>query len=457
MADLIDRLGRFDGPPEQFLINLLAVQCLVAGAQAGAILRLGAEGQMEVVAVHPQLPQNAPAPVWLSEAAEAAGPAVSAGNTAIRPLHSQDDLYGEPARRHLVLVPLRGERQIRGVEAFIVSGADRSALAASAQRLELTSSLLSLYEMRLTLQRRQMDLRRLRISLETLAGVNEHDKFVAAAMALCNELCTRLSCERVSLGLLKGRYVHVKAISNTEKFTRKMRLVQDMEAAMEECLDQDVEVVYPAPPDATFVSRAAGEMSSRHGPLTVLSLPLRHKGEPVGVVTLERRPEQPFELEEVETLRLACDLTAARVVNLSQTDRWIGARLAISARAGLSGLLGPKHTWLKLAAIAVSALLIFVFFFKGMYRVESPFVIEAMQRQVVPAPFDGYLAKVMVKPSDDVKVGDPLAELDLSELQLQLSSAEAQRFAQLATEFTEKVRTLGPIAAEIEDAAVETG
>jgi len=38
-----------------------------------------------------------------------------------------------------------------------------------------------------------------------------------------------------------------------------------------------------------------------------------------------------------------------------------------------------------------------------------------------------------------------------------VSSAEAQRFAQLATEFTEKVRTLGPIAAEIEDAAVETG
>ena len=427
MADLIDRLSRFDGPPEQFLINLLAVQCLISGAQAGAVLRLTGEGQMEVVAVHPQLPRNTPAPVWLAEAAESAGAAVSAGNTAIRPLHSQDDLYGEPAQRHLVLVPLRGDRQVRGVEAFIVVGSDRNALAACAQRVELSSSMLSLYEMRLTLQRRQLDMRRLRMSLETLAGVNEHDRFLAAGMALCNELCSRLGCERVSLGLLKGRYVHVRAMSHTEKFTRKMRLVQDIEAAMEECLDQDVEVAHPSPPDATFVSRATAELSNRHGPQTVLSLPLRHKGEPAGVVTLERRMEQPWELEEVEALRLACDLTATRVVSLSQTDRWFGARLAHSARQGLAQALGPRHTWAKLGAIIGCALVLFVVFVKGAYRAEAPFVIEAMQRERVVAPFDGYLRKVMVKPTDTVVAGQTLAELDVSELELQLASNRAER------------------------------
>jgi multidrug efflux pump subunit AcrA (membrane-fusion protein) len=427
MADLIDRLSRFDGPPEQFLANLLAVQCLIAGAQAGAVLRIAGEGQMEVVAVHPQLPRGATAPTWLAEAAESAGAAVAGGSTAIKPVHSQEDLYGEPARRHLVLVPLRGERQVRGVEAFIVTGGDRADLAAAAQRLELSSSMLSLYEMRLTLQRRQMDMRRLRMALETLSAVNEHEKFLASAMALCNELCTRLGCDRVSLGLLRGRYVHVRAISHTEKFTRKMRLVQDIEAAMEECLDQDVEVVQPAPPEAAFVARAAAELSSRHGPLTILSLPLRQQGEPVGVITLERRVDQPFELEEVEALRLACDLTAVRVVNLSQTDRWFGARLAHSSRQALGGVLGPKHTWIKLVAILGCAFLAFAFLAKGRYRAESPFVIEAVQRQVVPAPYDGILRKVSVKPTDTVVSGQELAELDLSELQLQLASSKAER------------------------------
>ena len=44
-AELVDRLSRFDGPPEQFLVNLLAVQCRVSGASRGAIIRIGARGR----------------------------------------------------------------------------------------------------------------------------------------------------------------------------------------------------------------------------------------------------------------------------------------------------------------------------------------------------------------------------------------------------------------------------
>ena len=40
-AEIIDRLSRFDGPPEEFLVNLLAVQCYLASAGAGAIMRGG--------------------------------------------------------------------------------------------------------------------------------------------------------------------------------------------------------------------------------------------------------------------------------------------------------------------------------------------------------------------------------------------------------------------------------
>jgi hypothetical protein len=31
-ADIIERLGRFEGPPEAFLANLLAAQCRIGGA-----------------------------------------------------------------------------------------------------------------------------------------------------------------------------------------------------------------------------------------------------------------------------------------------------------------------------------------------------------------------------------------------------------------------------------------
>ena len=60
-------------------------------------------------------------------------------------------------------------------------------------------------------------------------------------------------------------------------FWRNMQLVQDIEAAMEECLDQDVEVLLPAPKDASFVYRMTERLAERHGPSVVCSVPLRRK------------------------------------------------------------------------------------------------------------------------------------------------------------------------------------
>ncbi|MFA6134967.1 MAG: HlyD family efflux transporter periplasmic adaptor subunit [Phycisphaerae bacterium] len=430
-GDLVDRISRFDGPPELFLINLLAVQCHIASADAGAILRGSGEKDIEAVAVYPPLAQGATAPVWLAQSAELSGQILKAGVTAIRPLRSPEELYGQPAKRHLVMVPLRGGNQIRGLEAFVVSTDDLSVLTACCDRLELTTGLLSLYEMRLTLQRRQLDLRRLRVAMETLSAVNEHNRFTGAGMTLCNEMASRWNCERVGLGFLKGRYVHLKAMSHTEKFNRKMKVVQDIEAAMEECLDQNVEIIYPADPQATYVSRAAAELSKRHGPHTMVSFPLRLNGEELAVVTMERPADQPFTLDELEALRLTCDLTTPRLAGLHDSDVWFGAALAKWLRKGLAGALSPKHTWAKALAIAAAGLLAFVFFAKGDFQAEAPFALQATKMQVVPAPFEGYLKSVAVRPADYVEAGASLAELDTIELRLQLGQARAEKAAYL--------------------------
>ncbi|MEI8197035.1 MAG: hypothetical protein WCI73_14140, partial [Phycisphaerae bacterium] len=113
------------------------------------------------------------------------------------------------------------------------------------------------------LARRIADLERLRVAIETLSQVNDPDRFTAAAMSLCNQLAARWKAERTSLGFLKGRYVRLVALSHTEKFTRQMRLVQDLEATMEECLDQDVEIVHPATADVGFVSRATAHLATK--------------------------------------------------------------------------------------------------------------------------------------------------------------------------------------------------
>ncbi len=79
--------------------------------------------------------------------------------------------------------------------------------------------------------------RRLQQAMETLSAVNRHRRFTGSAMAFCNEAAAQWQCERVSLGFLRGRYVHLAAMSHTESFSRKMKVVQDIESVMEECLD----------------------------------------------------------------------------------------------------------------------------------------------------------------------------------------------------------------------------
>jgi hypothetical protein len=431
-ADVIDRLSRFEGPPQEFLANLLAVQCQIGAAEAGAILRPGAAGAPELLAAFPGVPPGATPPVWLARAAELFAETAAAGATTIKPIHSPDELYGQVTRRNIVLIPLRGGQGVRGVAVFVVVSRDAAVLAAARERLELTISLLSLYEMRLALTRRQTDLRRLRSAMEALASVNEQDRFAGLAMSLCNDLATRWQCDRVSLGFLKGRYVKLRAMSHTEKFSRKMKLVQNIEAAMEECLDQDVEVMFPASPDATFISRAAADLSRQHGPSSVLCLPLRHGGHPSAVVVLERPIDRPFTLEDAEGLRLTGDLATARIVNLEEQGRWIGARLVASLRRTAAAVVGPKHTWIKLVVLAIVGFAIFAIFVEGPYRVEAPFVFEPIQQQVIPSPFEGYLADAFVEPGSQVEGGKTvLATLDTIEMRLRLGSAKAERLAYL--------------------------
>lgn len=433
MADLIDRLSRFDGPPDAFLTNLLAVQCYLAAAGGGAILRLNPQQSVEVLAIYPQLPQGQTAPVWLAQAVEFVPNVLSAAVTVIRPLQTGEDLYGAPPRQHLIMVPIRGGGNVRGAACFLVDTADQATLAVCRERLELTVSLLSLYEMRLTLQRRQVDMNRLRLSIDLLAAVNEHERFAAAAMALCNELASRLGCERVSLGFLKGQYVHLRAQSHTEKFSRKMKVVQDIEAAMEECLDQDVEVVHPASPEATFVARSTKNLAIQHGPTAVLSLPLRRAGEAVGVLTLERVVDRPFLIEEVESLRLVGDLATARMINLHEHDRWFGARMAGAARKGAAFMVGTKHTWAKLLGLGIAGLIVFMIFAKGDYQAEAPFVLESTAQQALPSPFDARLKDVFVHPGSIVVANQTvLGELDTREHMKLLTDAQSDRAGALA-------------------------
>lgn len=423
----VQQIVDFDGPPEQFLMRLLSAQCTAAGAVQGAILRQNGRGA-EVIAIHPPPKPPVQNQVWLAQTCELAPRVIADGRSQVVPLRQPDEMYGASPSRYLLLLPLIGGAGVRGAAAFFIHTSDPAAVQQAVQRVEPTAGFLSLYEMRLTLRQRSADMRRLRQACQILSEVNSQKRYKGAAMALCNQIATVFDAERVSLGWIKGRYVKLGAMSHTEKFTRKMELVTTIESAMEECADQDVEIVHPAAADSTTVHRAAGELATQYGPTTVLSLPLRQEARVSGVLTIERAPDQTFKLEEAEALRLTCDLCIARLADLEASDKWIGVRATSAVRSGLATVLGPSHTWVKLAAVLVLGVMIFATLTHGTYRVEAPFVVEASQRQLISAPFSGYFLDAPVRPGDHVVAGQTvLARLDTAQLLLQRAEAEAER------------------------------
>ena len=248
LAELIDQLSRFDGPPPQFLSHLLAGQCEIGRATRGAILRQADGGALDVLAVYPQFDMTKP-PAWLKQAMSHAPRVCEQALTLTMPAQSSDAVYEEEASRYLVMVPLLGDGGVRGAEAFLINSNDVAFVNECSSRIELTVSLINLYEMRLTVERSKSNLGRLGKVVEVTAAVNEHERLEAAGMALCNQIASQWAVDRVSLGFLHNRSVRLSAMSHTNQFSRKMKMVQAIEAAMEECVDQDLEV---------FVSRVAG-------------------------------------------------------------------------------------------------------------------------------------------------------------------------------------------------------
>jgi len=265
--------------------------------------------------------------------------------------------------------------------------------------------------------------------------LNEEKRFLAAAMVLCNELAVRFSSDRVSLGWVRGHYVRLKATNHAEKINRKMEISRLLEAAMEECLDQDDEIVWPGSAVNAAIEREH-ERYARHVGITQLaSIPIRKEGKPLAAITLER--SESFSTEDLQELRLTADLCYRRLSDLHETDRWFGARLASSVRRWAGNLFGHEHTWTKLGLLSIAGVIAFLFLYPWDFKVKTSFVLQPEQVFHLPSPFDGYIQSVEVKAGDQVTSGQPLVLMDTSELELNKAelAATVERFvseAQLA-------------------------
>lgn len=251
--------------------------------------------------------------------------------------------------------------------------------------------------------------------LELLVLLNEKKRFLEAAMTFCNELATRFQCDRVSLGWAENGYVKVKAISHSDEFDKKMEAVQKLELAMEECMEQDQEIVYPGSGHDQTIKRDTQAFAKDLGINHVLIIPMRHAENNVGVVLLERRDTE-FSDSHLQIIQLTLDQVTPKLAELKNSDRWVGAKASSSLKEKLGSLIGYQHTWAKAIAILIAVVLAFTCFVPITYRLESKSILRTDDMSFLAASFAGHIEQVNVKVGDAVSRGQVLMTLDKKDL-----------------------------------------
>ena len=329
------------------------------------------------------------------------------------------------------------------VATLLLSEVSESIAREALLRLRLAADVPESYQMHQAGRQATADVNKLAVAHDLMVAVNTEKRFLATALAFCNGLATSFRCQRVSLGWLEGGYIRLRAISRTEKFDRKMAAVISLEAAMDEALDQDEEILWPVTEGATVVTRDHERFANQSAPGNVCSLPVRLDGKGVAVVTCERL-EGAFTAAEIEQMRLCCDQATRRLADLQRQDRWFGARLAAWWKEWLALLVGPRHTWAKVTSLLAVIGLAALFFVRLPYRVEGNFVLKSDDVSFRTAPFDGYIDQVYVRPGDAVKAGDKVLKLVTRELEIEefAALADCGRFQREA----EKARATNGLA-----------
>ncbi len=419
--ELLESCRLFSGPAPEFWQKFSKAFCdLLRARRVRMVLR--APDGWKVLAVYPE---SRPAPLPIPEAAFQ-----NLSETALAEGWAQIEIGGGLGR-FLGMMPLKTDDKDRVCFVEVVSEEDPAQSTSDFKGLlSLVADTPKMYLRNREVVRLQERFDHYARALDLLAVVNSHKKFAPASMALVNEAAARFRASRVTLGWLSRPYIKVVAVSGTEKFERKMQVVQLLEAAMEECRDQDEELLWPAVPGIDAVVRDHQAYAKQCGSHALLSVPLRYDGEVVAVLTLEREAEV-FDDMEARGLRVIADQTAPILATARKHSRWFGYRWAQAWRAGLAKVLGPRHTWLKLGVALGSAAVLFALLVPLNYRVDSTFIVRSDSLAHMPAPFDGYIDAVFVRPGDVVKEGDLLMQLQDRDLLIEEAEvlSEIRRFA----------------------------
>ncbi|WP_447599133.1 HlyD family efflux transporter periplasmic adaptor subunit [Nitrospira sp. Nam80] len=260
----------------------------------------------------------------------------------------------------------------------------------------------------------------LKAVLDVTATALEPPRFTAAMSAVVTTLAARFGCDRVSLGIIARRRLHVRALSHSVEFSGKTDLIKAITSAMDEARDQQQSVIVPRLPDSRGqINRAHEELGRRYGSIAMCSIPLWAYGRIVGVLTFERGTERPFDRQTVQLCEAIAALISPALETKRRDDRWLFMKAWDAGRDKAGRLIGTGHLGFKLAALLIAGAAGFLSTATGDFRVSAKAVLEGEVQRAAVAPFQGFLNTAPVRAGDVVQAGQVLATLQDHDLKLE--------------------------------------
>lgn len=324
-------------------------------------------------------------------------------------------------------VPILIGGKLRGATGVVLEPADQPGIQLMLDQLQWGAGWLETLVQRARLD----DSAGLVTVVELLATSLHHARFQEAALATATELAAALDCERVAVSFLRGRHNRVRALSNSASIGRNAALIRGIEAAMDEALDQEATVVWPPPEGGTErVTRAHETLARAHDMSAICTVPLSEGDRPIGALLLERADGRSFDRDTVRLCEHAGALLGPTLDTKRREDRWLPAKTWDAGGNLMRALFGPRNAALKLGVLLAVAFAAFCVFAKGTYRVTADAVLEGSVQRSISAPMTGYLADAYVRAGDEVREGQLLANLDMTDLRLEKLRSLAERAKQ---------------------------
>lgn len=405
---LLSKLGRA-GDTQAFCQSWLAIQCrLITGVSAGVVLLQREEDA-----------RFAPMAIWPDVRRDMSYLTA----TAQRALVERKCLSQPPVRDGggwQIGYPIDQAGALVGVVVLDIAARPEAELQLVMRQLQWGATGIELLFARKQAVREAGSRQRLQTVLELTAAAVNHERYLAAAMALSTELATHLACDCVSIGFSQAGEIKVDAVSHSAQFKQRSNAMREVAAAMEEAVDQGATIACPplrgAPP---VLSRCHEALSKDRGGAAVCTVPLRLGAVVVGAITLERPAERPFDAPTLELLDALVSLAGPVLEVHRREDRWFGKRAALWWQDKLRQLIGPRHPGLKLAVASAALMLLVLAVAKGDFRVSASSTLEPLVQQAAAAPFNGYVREAPLRAGDLVKQGALLARLDDRDLRLE--------------------------------------